>query len=63
MTKKEAIERFGSSAELARALGITRGAVTNWGDEIPLGRQFEIEVITNGELRADRSAHRVEDAA
>lgn len=54
MTKRDAIQFYGSSAALARALGITRGAVANWGDTIPSGRQFEIEVLTDGALIAER---------
>jgi biotin operon repressor len=53
MTKQQAIDHFGSGAALARALGITRGSVTNWGEKIPLVRQCQIEVVTGGKLRAD----------
>lgn len=53
MTKQEAIEHFGSGAELARQLGIERSAVSLWGSEIPSGRQFQIEVLTKGKLKAD----------
>jgi DNA-binding transcriptional regulator YdaS (Cro superfamily) len=34
MTKKQAMEIFGTGAALARALGITRGAVWQWGSEL-----------------------------
>jgi DNA-binding transcriptional regulator YdaS (Cro superfamily) len=54
MTKQQAIDHYGSAANLARALGISRGAVTNWGDKIPPSRQWEIEVLTEGALRAER---------
>ncbi|RSE84339.1 Cro/CI family transcriptional regulator [Achromobacter denitrificans] len=30
MTKQEAIRAFGSGAALARALGLTRGAISQW---------------------------------
>lgn len=34
MTKKQAIEIFGSGAALGRALGITKGAVSQWSDQL-----------------------------
>ncbi len=58
MTKDQAVLHFGSQAALARALGITRGSVHNW-DEIPIGRQFQIEVVTDGALLADRQQEAV----
>jgi biotin operon repressor len=53
MTKTEAIKYFGSGSALAEALGLTRQAVADW-KRMPLGRQYQIEVLTNGELKADR---------
>lgn len=62
MTTKEAIEFFGSRAELARKLEIYNGAITQWGDEPPMARQWQIQVLTKGKLKvspkpADRSRH------
>jgi hypothetical protein len=54
MTKTEAIKHFGSISDLAKALGTTYEAVRQWGDEIPELRQYQIEVLTKGELRADQ---------
>ena len=54
MRTEEAIRHFGSAAALARALGITRQAVHDWGDEVPTVRTFQIEVVTAGALRAPR---------
>ena len=55
MKLKEAVEHFGSKTKLAEALQINKSAVTNWGESIPPGRQFEIEVKTGGILKADRN--------
>ena len=52
MKKKDAIEHFGGVADLARALGITPEAIYQWGDEVPEGRAFQIDVLTKGKLRA-----------
>jgi transcriptional repressor of cell division inhibition gene dicB len=54
MRKKAVIKKFGSAAALARALGITRQSVHDWPDEIPEGRQYQLEILTNGELKAQR---------
>jgi len=54
MNIQKAIEFFGSKSELSRALGITPQALTYWGDEIPHVRQFQIEVLTKGKLKADK---------
>lgn len=54
MTKQQAVEYYGSQAALGRALGIQRAAVSAW-ETIPIGRQYQLEVITSGELMADRS--------
>jgi DNA-binding transcriptional regulator YdaS (Cro superfamily) len=53
MTKDEAISFFGSASELARRLDIERSAISQW-TEIPEGRQYQIEVLTEGKLRAER---------
>jgi len=45
MTKKEAIEAFGSAKALADALGITEAAVSQWGETIPELRVYQIRCI------------------
>lgn len=54
MKTEEAIKHFGGKKiELARALKISPSAVTMWGEEIPLLRQYQLERITKGALKAD----------
>lgn len=48
MKKKEAIEAFGSTKALAEALGITEGAVSQWSEEIPPLRVFQIKDVLEG---------------
>jgi len=62
MTRTDAINHFGSQAALAKALGIGRASVNGWGEEIPIGRQFQIEVLTDGVLKADRRPVRADVA-
>lgn len=56
MTTKEAIEFFGTRAELARALDIYAGAITQWGEEPPRSRQWQIQVLTKGKLKVSPPA-------
>jgi len=44
MTKEEAIKRAGSQSNLAKMLGISRGAVSQW-DKIPKGRLYQLMVL------------------
>ena len=58
MTTDEAVQHFArngraSRAAVARALGISRKAVAKWGPYPPPGRQFELEVLTEGALKAE----------
>ncbi len=54
MTKSEAVAHYeGSISKLAKALDVSYEAVRQW-DEIPELRQYQLEVITDGALKADR---------
>ena len=55
MTTKEAIDHYGSIKELAAALGIWPHVIYRWGDSPPMARQYELEVKTNGRLKAGKS--------
>lgn len=64
MTFEDLIEHFGSQAEAARAIGVTRGRVWQWRLEgIPTLRQFQIERITGGALVASSDLMASSDAA
>ncbi len=52
MNKAEAIKHFGSSTELAKALGVSKATISQWGESPPIGRQFQIQVITKAKLKA-----------
>jgi len=59
MDKQTAIDFFGSAAALAKALGVSKSAVSQWGEQVPMRRQFEIEHVSGGALRADYSGELV----
>jgi DNA-binding transcriptional regulator YdaS (Cro superfamily) len=52
MKKKDAIEWYHGVKELAKALGITRFAVYQWGEDVPEKSALKIERLTAGKLRA-----------
>jgi DNA-binding transcriptional regulator YdaS (Cro superfamily) len=55
MNKKEAIKHFGSQKKLAKELGITSEAISQWG-EIPPLRVFQIkELIAKGKFLGNRN--------
>lgn len=58
MKKAAVIKHFGSQGKIARALGITKGAVSQWDDDlIPQAAAQQIEVITCGKLRVDPTSY------
>lgn len=56
MKKADAISYFNSAAALAKALKISEAAISQWGQTIPQGRAYQIEVLTSGQLKADPAA-------
>lgn len=53
MTTEQAIKYFGGRKELASWLGIWPHNISRWGEYPPWARQYEIEVKSGGELRAE----------
>ena len=53
MTTKEAIAHYGGIKELASALGIWAHVIYRWGERPPKARQYELQVKTNGKLKAE----------
>lgn len=52
MTTQEVIDFYGSKVAIAKALGCTPAAVTMWGDEPPKSRQWQLQVLSKGKLKA-----------
>jgi transcriptional repressor of cell division inhibition gene dicB len=53
MTKEQAIQFFGTQMLLAKALGMSQGSVSLWGEYPPELRQLQIEALTDGALKAE----------
>lgn len=56
MKKQDVINHFGSVKAVADALGITVQSVYEWPEDIPLGRQYQIELLTKGKLKAAKKS-------
>jgi transcriptional repressor of cell division inhibition gene dicB len=59
MKKSEAIAFYqGNVSALARALDIDQSTVYSWGDYPPVGRQYQLEKISGGVLKAEAPQRR-----
>ena len=45
MKTKDALSRYASKAELAKALGITPQAISQWGEDMPELQALKLEKI------------------
>lgn len=53
MTKDQAVRHFGTQVLLAKALGLSQGSISLWGEHPPALRQLQIEAMTGGALKAE----------
>lgn len=52
MKTTEAVKHFETATNLAKKLGVTKQAISNWGLYPPIGKQYQIQVMTKGKLKA-----------
>lgn len=52
MKTKQAIGHFGDVKTLAMLLKVTPQAIYQWGEDVPEGRDFQLEVLSGGALKA-----------
>lgn len=56
MTTQEALDYYENNPmRMAQALGVWVSAIYQWGEYPPIGRQFQLEVLTEGKLKAERN--------
>jgi len=65
MNPKQVIEHFGGIPRVAEALGLKAPTIYDWieAGEVPEARQYQIEMASNGMLRADKPALRTQETA
>jgi predicted transcriptional regulator len=61
MRKQTALDHFHSQTAIAKALGITKSAVSQWKDVIPERMAYRLERATRRKLRVDRSLYESSD--
>ncbi len=54
MKKKDVLEYFGGVTNTARALNLAHQSVSEWPEQIPQARAYEIEELTKGALKVKR---------
>lgn len=57
MLKSHVLDHYGSLNSVAKALGITKSAVSQWPDVIPEGNAYKLQFLTSGVLRVDASLY------
>lgn len=57
MRKSDVIEHFGTIRKAASALNVTYQCVHKWGEYVPQGAAYKLQVMTGGKLRVDESAY------
>lgn len=63
MKTEKATEHAGSQKALAELLGITPSAVSQWGDEVPESRVWQLRVLRPQWFEADEPATAEQKAA
>lgn len=59
MLKTAALAHFDQNhTRVAAEIGITRSAVSQWGEIVPLAAALQLERITNGKLQVDMSMYK-----
>lgn len=58
MKKADVVKLYGSEAAAAAALEVTKQAVNGWGDVIPEGMAYKVQVISGGRLKVDPAVYR-----
>jgi hypothetical protein len=62
MRTEDAAAYFGTVTRLAKLLGISRTAIYLWGEVVPPLRQYQIEFLSRGHLKADPELRRAAPA-
>lgn len=56
MKTQQAIELAGTAAALAKILGITQSAITQWGENVPKARIWQLRVLKPAWFRKAKTA-------
>lgn len=59
MKTQEAIDYFGGIRQLAEVLKTWPQTIYQWGEHPPRGRQYELQVITDGKLMVENDSFEI----
>ena len=54
MKTEHALKHFGGNTALTSILGLTSGAISQWGEYPPPLRQLQLEKLSKGKLKAEQ---------
>ena len=57
MRKSDVLAHFKTATAAAKAIGITKSAVSQWGDVVPEDKAYRYEVVTRRKLKVDKSLY------
>jgi DNA-binding transcriptional regulator YdaS (Cro superfamily) len=57
MLLSTALQYYKNKAAIARALGISRAAISQWGDVVPESSAYKLQVLNRGKLKVDSSLY------
>jgi DNA-binding transcriptional regulator YdaS (Cro superfamily) len=58
MKTEEVLSFYGSKTKVAEALKISLAAVSQWGDQVPPLRAYQLERLSDGKLKAEPAPER-----
>lgn len=60
MFKTDVLSHFKTGVAVARAVGVTKSAVSQWGDVIPEAMAYRVQAATRGKLKVNPSLYRTD---
>jgi hypothetical protein len=56
MNLKNLVDHYKTQALAAAALGVSQATISRWGKRFPIPRQYQIQVLTGGKLKAEKKS-------
>lgn len=57
MRKTDVIEHFKTATAAAKAIGITKSAVSQWGEIVPEDKAYRLQEVTRRKLKVDKALY------
>jgi len=53
MKKSDVVAHYGTASRAAEAMGVTKASFSQWPEEMPQLRAYQVEILTGGQLMAE----------